>query len=74
MWEELDDKEVRGGSVGRLLYRRKRLRQLVAKHKIDVCISHMEGPNILNAISRLGNCKKSFAFTDLLRAIPQNLL
>ena len=57
-WEELDDREVGGGSMGRLLYRRKRLEQLVAKHQIDVCISHMEGPSILNGISRLGNCKK----------------
>ena len=57
VWEELDDKKIKG-SLGRLLYRRKRLRELVKKHKIDVCISHMEGPNILSCISNLGNCKK----------------
>ncbi|WP_121352378.1 glycosyltransferase [Flavisolibacter nicotianae] len=54
---ELDDQPVKG-SLQRFQYRKKRLETLVKEHRIDVCISHMEGANILLCWSRLGSCKK----------------
>lgn len=54
----LDEQPATGNSLSRFLNRKKRLEQLVKEHRIDVCISHMEGPNILLSWSNTGNCKK----------------
>ncbi len=52
------DEQMPSGSLKRFLYRRKRLSSIVAKQNPAVCISHMEGPNILNSITNTGKCKK----------------
>ena len=52
----LDDKRL-SNPFSRWMHRKKRLEHLIQTHKIDVCISHMEGPNFLNAATN-SSCKK----------------
>ncbi len=54
---ELDDQQI-DGRLNRVLYRKRRLELICRQHAIDVCISHMEGPNILNCWASLGDCSK----------------
>lgn len=54
---ELDDIVV-NSSLGRLRHRRKRLAAFIRQGGYDLCISHMEGANILSAVTPLGLCRK----------------
>lgn len=54
---ELDENPP-GGSLKRFLYRKRRLSSIAAARQSKVCVSHMEGPNILNCVTSLGKCKK----------------
>lgn len=53
---ELDDKFV-NSKLKRWRYRKFRLQKIIKDNNIDFCISHMEGPNFLNALTKSG-CKK----------------
>ncbi len=54
---ELDDKPI-SNSIKRWWYRKQKLGEIIKEKQIDVCISHMEGPNILLSWSNTGSCKK----------------
>lgn len=56
--------------LSRWLYRKKRLQQIISDYKIDVCISHMEGPNFLNSITN-SRCKKILVAHGSITINPQ---
>jgi glycosyltransferase involved in cell wall biosynthesis len=53
---ELDTKPIKN-PLTRWLHRKKRLQEIILANNIDVCISHMEGPNFLNTWAN-HKCKK----------------
>ena len=66
---ELDDK-ITSNVVKRWWYRKKKLELIIKEQKIDVCISHMEGPNFLNSILSV-NCKKILVAHGSVSTNPQ---
>lgn len=52
------DVETQSNSIKRWLYRKRRLQRIINEEHIDICISHMEGPNFLNA--SIKGCKRVF--------------
>lgn len=64
---ELDEERIEG-RLPRLLYRRRRLRKFIRDYDIDVCISHMEGPNLLNAVSAPPLCDTILCVHGSIRA------
>lgn len=66
---QLDDKSFINPAK-RWLYRAKRLKQIVQENDIDVCISHMEGPNFLNSFSK-APCKKIVVSHGSIKVNPQ---
>lgn len=53
---ELDEKHIKN-PLKRWIYRIEKLKRIIKDNKIDVCISHMEGPNFLNAFAN-ATCRK----------------
>lgn len=66
---ELDNSSFKN-PVKRWKYRASHLRQLVEANKIDVCISHMEGPNFLNCFAN-ACCKKILVSHGSIKVNPQ---
>lgn len=66
---ELDDVSF-SNPLARWKHRSKRLKQLVAENKIDICISHMEGPNFLNSYTR-SRCRKILVAHGSITVNPQ---
>ena len=66
---ELDDKKFKN-PIKRWRYRKNRLREIIASNKIDVCISHMEGPNFLNSFTP-SSCKKILVAHGSINVNPQ---
>jgi glycosyltransferase involved in cell wall biosynthesis len=52
------DKTSITNPIKRWLYRKQRLEQIIRDHHIDICVSHMEGPNLLNAWAHAPNVRK----------------
>lgn len=66
---ELDDRLLKN-PLKRWNYRKKRLRQIIQTNNIDVCISHMEGPNFLNSFTH-SSCKKILVSHGSIKVNPQ---
>lgn len=83
----LDDGAPRN-KIQRWVHRKRRLEELMREYKIDVCVSHMEGPNLLNTWAHapgvrkvlvvhgtiLGNTAKSQLQTKLFNGVLLPLL